>query len=111
MCKHLCFCYIWQLHFLCLVGHRSLHAECTGDCASVDCHFHERAAIIFRSLGGQTHQAMYAPIDTGLPQLTMTELESDVLEDMEFTPELAALLKAGCFDEEVSGRVNMMNKT
>ena len=84
-----------------LAGHLSLHADCSGDCASTDCPFDMRAASLFRSLGGQTHHAMYAPIETGLPQLAITELDLDVLEDMEFTPELAALLKSGCFEEEV----------
>lgn len=82
-------------------AHLSHHATCTGECDSEDCPFFERAATLFRSLGGQTHRNTYAPSVTGLPQLGMAELERDVFENAASTPELAHLLSIGCFAEEV----------
>ncbi len=38
----------------------------------------ERAAGLFRSLGGRTYGAIHAPSATGLPQLGTAELDSDV---------------------------------
>ncbi|CAL8282387.1 unnamed protein product [Merluccius merluccius] len=84
-------------------AHLNYHVACRGECESEDCAFYERAAQLFRSLGGQTHHNLYAPAATGLPQLNMAELDMEVFQQAESSPELIHLLSVGCFAEEVEG--------
>ena len=82
------------------------HASCRGYCEAEDkCPMNWECARLLERLGGTPYKHMFAPWQTGLPQLTLPEMEKDALELCSTGNILQLLDEHECFGPEASKAV------